>query len=167
MKEYPPNNWKAIFISFFIAVFLHLSGTDVLVVYSQELAEGFMPGSAAEFPLYINGIQFLASLAAMFLLEKFKRRFFMIQMVIALMFSLFGLYVGLKIKTLHPEIANVIIVSCLLLSIMFISLSVNTITWLYIPEVVQPNIVPITTGVLWMMGALSTLLFPMIRKSCG
>ena len=44
-------------------------------------------------------------------------------------------------------------------------LSLGPVVWLYIPEVVQPNIVPFSTGINWGGAALVMLLFPIIKKS--
>ena len=46
-------------------------------------------------------------------------------------------------------------------------LSVCTITWLYIPEVIQPNKIALSTAIIWLMGAFVTFLYPLVRNSCG
>ncbi len=44
-------------------------------------------------------------------------------------------------------------------------LSLGPVVWLYIPEVVQPNIVPFSTGANWGAAALVMLLFPIIKDA--
>lgn len=42
--------------------------------------------------------------------------------------------------------------------------SMGPITWLYMPEIVQPNILPLTVATHWIMACGIVTLFPIIRK---
>jgi hypothetical protein len=44
-------------------------------------------------------------------------------------------------------------------------ISLGPIVWLYIPEIVQPNIIPFSTGANWGAASLIMLLFPIITKA--
>lgn len=44
-------------------------------------------------------------------------------------------------------------------------LTIGPVVWLYIPEIVQPNIVPFSTGMNWLGNSLVVLLFPIIKKA--
>ena len=43
-------------------------------------------------------------------------------------------------------------------------LTLGPVVWLYIPEIVQPNIVPFSTGMNWTGTSLVLLLFPIVKK---
>ena len=42
-------------------------------------------------------------------------------------------------------------------------ISLGPVVWLYIPEIVQANIIPFSTGVNWAAAACCMLLFPIIK----
>ena len=44
-------------------------------------------------------------------------------------------------------------------------MSVSPITWLYIPEIVQPPLIPFTTIVNWVSAYLIVFLFPIIHEN--
>lgn len=44
------------------------------------------------------------------------------------------------------------------------SISLGPVVWLYIPEVVQPKIIPFTTAMNWTSAALVIFLFPVVTN---
>ena len=67
-KKYPDDHWRAIFIAILLAVFQQLSGINIILLYGPELAKGFMPELASEFPLFINVWKMIVSLITLCLL---------------------------------------------------------------------------------------------------
>ena len=45
------------------------------------------------------------------------------------------------------------------------AISISPITWLYIPEIVQPPLIPFTTIVNWCSAYLIVFLFPIIQEN--
>lgn len=44
------------------------------------------------------------------------------------------------------------------------SISLGPVVWLYIPEVIQPKIIPFTTAMNWTSAALVIFLFPVVTN---
>lgn len=126
-----------------------------------------MPDSSDELPIYLNVIQLFASIIALYLLEKLTRRFLMVKVTAMIALSLLGLYFGFLIKNTHPQFAQAIILTSFFVNICSFVFSTTTVTWIYIPEVVQPRLVPVTTAIIWAMGGVITILFPIVRTACG
>ena len=73
--------------------------------------------------------------------------------------------VGFFIHDLNKDVGNILILFGLVVFMANFGLSLGPVVWLYIPEVVQPNIVPFSTGINWTGAALVMLLFPIIKKA--
>ena len=54
---------------------------------------------------------------------------------------------------------------CLFVIISTFAMSIAPITWLYIPEIVQPPLIPFTTIVNWVSAYLIVFLFPIIQEN--
>lgn len=46
-------------------------------------------------------------------------------------------------------------------------LSLGPIVWLYIPEILEPQLIPFSTGANWASASLITILFPILKKAFG
>jgi FtsH-binding integral membrane protein len=80
-----------------------------------------------------------------------------------LVLSLFGLFIGFQFHQTHPDWTNPLIMVSFFTYIISFVITLGPIVWLYIPEVVQPNIVPYTTMTNWFCACLIITLFPVIR----
>lgn len=136
---------------------------QIILLYGIEIAKGFLPNFSTELPIFLNGMQLIAALIAIRLMEIFKRRFLMVKMTAFLSISLLGLCFGFILKDSHPLLSDVMVCVCFCLTVFSFVFSVITMPWIYIPEVVQPGFIPIFFSIIWFMGALVTLIFPLIR----
>lgn len=71
--------------------------------------------------------------------------------------------IGFFIKDSNEDVANVMILSGLVIFMGNFGISLGPVVWLYIPEIVQANIIPFSTGVNWAAAACCMLLFPIIK----
>jgi hypothetical protein len=71
--------------------------------------------------------------------------------------------VGFFIHDSNTDVGNAFILTGLVIFMANFGISLGPVVWLYIPEVVQPSIVPFSTGINWGGAALVMLLFPIIQ----
>ncbi len=72
--------------------------------------------------------------------------------------------IGFFIRNSHTDAGNMMILSGLVVFMANFGLTLGPVVWLYIPEIVQPNIVPFSTGMNWTGTSLVLLLFPIVKK---
>ena len=60
--------------------------------------------------------------------------------------------------------APVLILSCLCLFMFSFSVSFGPLTWFYVSEIVQTNLIPFTTMTNWVCSTLITVSFPIVRS---
>jgi MFS family permease len=115
--------------------------------------------------MLINLEQCLAPLVVSYLLSKVGRK------TILQFGSIFGaittgiIGIGFFIHDSNTDVGNVLILSGLVIFMANFGLSLGPVVWLYIPEVVQPNIVPFSTGINWAGATVCMLLFPIIKDA--
>ena len=165
MKEYPSDNPKAVFLAITLQMFQQLTGVNVLVIYGNELALSFLPQLQHTFPLMINGEKTLVAVFAVLLLAKFGRRRLLLIGQLFLIVTSFGVFVG---YLNHEDESNRYWTSPLILASFFVFIlsfvsTFGPIPWLYIPEIVQPPIVPIATVTNWTFCSIIVFSFPVIR----
>lgn len=114
--------------------------------------------------MLINLEQCLAPLVISYLLSKVGRRVILQAGTVfgAITTALIG--VGFLIRDSNEDAGNIMILLGLVLFMANFGLSLGPVVWLYIPEVVQPSIIPFSTGINWAGAALVMLLFPIIKK---
>lgn len=72
--------------------------------------------------------------------------------------------IGFFIRNSYTDAGNMMILLGLVLFMGIFGMSLGPVVWLYIPEIVQPNIVPFSTGMNWTGTSLVVLLFPIVKK---
>jgi len=73
--------------------------------------------------------------------------------------------VGFFIKDSNSSISEVMILIGLFFYMAVFGLSLGPVVWLYIPEIVQPKIVPYSTASNWISASLVIILFPIITDN--
>ena len=115
--------------------------------------------------MLINLEQCLAPLVISYLLSKVGRKSILQVGTVVGSFTTALIGVGFLIRHSSEDAGNILILLGLVLFMANFGLSLGPVVWLYIPEVVQPNIVPFSTGINWGGAALVMLLFPIIKKA--
>lgn len=70
---------------------------------------------------------------------------------------------GFYIKSPSSNIGLGFIILGLILFMANFGLTLGPVVWVYLPEIVQPDIMPYATGVNWGTAAFIMLLFPVIK----
>lgn len=70
---------------------------------------------------------------------------------------------GFFIHDSNTTLGNVLILTGLVIYMANFGVSLGPVVWLYIPEIVQPKIVPFSTGLNWTGAALTMILFPILK----
>jgi hypothetical protein len=65
------------------------------------------------------------------------------------------------------SISNVLIIGGLIIFMANFGLSLGPIVWLYIPEILEPDLIAFSTGANWATATLITILFPIIKDALG
>ena len=60
------------------------------------------------------------------------------------------------------RVSGLVILIFIFLMVVVFAFSISTICWLYIPEVIQPSLVPFTTLTKWVCTCLFVVLYPII-----
>jgi hypothetical protein len=59
------------------------------------------------------------------------------------------------------------VISGLMIFMANFGLSLGPVVWLYIPEVLEPSLIPVSTACNWGSATLITILFPILEKAVG
>jgi MFS family permease len=110
-------------------------------------------------PSLINLEQVLATFVTSYLLTKFGRRTILLYGALFEGISCGLVMVGFFIKDSTPAGETLILLGLFLFMAVF-GLSLGPVVWLYIPEIVQPKIVPYSTASNWISASLVIILFP-------
>lgn len=159
-----PNPVITIVIALHLAIMQQFSGINAVAVYGGKIAGKATGGELANLmPSLINLEQVLATFVTSYLLTKLGRR------TILLYGALFeGIACGLiMIGFLVGETSDggkTLILMGLFLFMAVFGLSLGPVVWLYIPEIVQPKIVPYSTASNWISASLVIILFPIATE---
>lgn len=77
--------------------------------------------------------------------------------------SLFGLFLGYAIEDPDSKFVQALILTCFIVYVSTFVMTLGPIAWLYIPEIVQPPLVPYTTMTHWALACTVITIFPMIK----
>jgi hypothetical protein len=71
--------------------------------------------------------------------------------------------IGYFIKDDNSDLGSGFILTGLVIFMANFGISLGPVVWLYIPEVVQPGVVPYSTGINWAGAATVMIFFPIIK----
>ena len=121
--------------------------------------------------IFLVSTQFVGCLSSAYVLSLKGRKFLLQLGTIISLVVLVGLgiaylpsfYVNGKLS--NPQ--QIIIVVSLFLFMLSFGFTLGPVVWLYIPQIVQPNIVPFSTLANWSGASLTIILFPIIGDQIG
>ena len=116
------------------------------------------------FPILINLEQVLTSFIVSYLLSRVGRKTLLQLGTIIGAISTGIIAVGFFIHDSNTDVGNIFILLGLVIFMANFGISLGPVVWLYIPEIVQPGVVPFSTGINWAGAALVMLLFPIIKS---
>lgn len=170
-RELPKNSPKAIFQAYFIGVMQQLSGINIIVVYSGSLSKSFFSSKTKEVPLLINLVRIMFSFVGVGLIRKFGRKTLVQAGTFAIFISHLCISLGFFVNQSKDQADQgwedvIILLSfvCILLAFMT---TLGPIMWMYIAEIVQPNVIAPINVSHWTASWLMIALFPVIREAYG
>ncbi len=116
------------------------------------------------FPILINLEQVLTLFIVSYLLSRVGRKTLLQLGTIIGAISTGIIAVGFFIHDSNTDVGNIFILLGLVIFMANFGISLGPVVWLYIPEIVQPGVVPFSTGINWAGAALVMLLFPIIKS---
>lgn len=87
----------------------------------------------------------------------------MLRGLVVIFLSLVGLAIGFSLDQPNSSSIQTLIIVCLICYASAFVITLGPITWLYIPQIVQPPTVPFTTMLNWFLACIIITLFPMMQ----
>lgn len=118
-------------------------------------------------PVLLNGEQILATIVSSYLLSR-KGRVIILNigtLVAALSLTLISL--GFIFKSGIPDLGTTFIMLGLFVYMLNFGVSLGPVVWLYIAEIVEPQIIPFSTLSNWAAASVVVILFPILEKAFG
>lgn len=144
-------------------------GINAVVIYGTGIAQDVLPDLAKIIPVVLNLEQTLASLLTSYLLTRLGRKIILQvgTLVSAICLGLIG--IGFFIMGNHESttLTSIMIVGGLVIYMANFGLSLGPVVWLYIPEILEPGLIPLSTGANWGVASLITILFPILKEAFG
>lgn len=119
-------------------------------------------------PVILNLEQTLAALMTSYLLMRLGRKQILQRgtagCVLALLAVTYGFYM---FDNNRQALGGTIIVGSLIIFMAIFGLSLGPIVWLYIPEILEPELISISTLVNWSSASVIVISFPILREMFG
>ena len=110
----------------------------------------------------------IGSLTCSYLLSRFGRKQILQSGCVAGTVALLCISVGFFFKPKgdgSSTMSTVFILIGLALFMANFGLTLGPVIWLYIPEIVQPSLVGVATGVNWLGASITMILFPILQEA--
>jgi MFS transporter, SP family, arabinose:H+ symporter len=139
-----------------------LTGINAIVTSAGTIVKHILPSIYNDVPLIINAVQLFATIGTVFLLTKVGRR----------PLTLFG-NLGLAIVDIAIGIlfvfsdwgpSGMFVFALLIVYMIIYGISLGPVVWLYVPEIIPANIVPIATMMNWLGCSLCVIFTPIAIK---
>jgi hypothetical protein len=119
-------------ISVIIAVMQQLSGVNPISIYGSQVAKDSVESIRELVPSIINGIQFLGTIKASYLLHRFGRKDLFVYGSLGMSITLITLYVGLLIQEYSNGVGTFFILCGLSSFSLVFGMTIAPCNWLYI-----------------------------------
>ena len=137
-------------------------GINSVVGYGSKIVGEVIPDYKNLIPVFLNSEQVIAALVTTYLLAKFGRKTILQIGTLVAGLSLVLIAVGFLNQSFPDEVKNSLIIIGLVIFMANFGLSLGPIVWLYIPEIVEPEIIPFSTLSNWASAALIMIFFPIM-----
>jgi MFS family permease len=146
-----------------MAILKQFSGTNAVTVYAGNVAETIVSGQLLLLvPSIVNFAAFVGGFSSGFVLSYLGRKTGgqIGTFIEAISNILAGIAVYIASEARTTEITLLII--GLFVNRMAYGAFIGPVTWLYMPEIVEPWLSPFTTAMNWFTGSLVVILFPIL-----
>lgn len=150
-------------------------GINAVVIYGTDIAASVFENLKNLIPVIMNLEQTLTCLVTSYLLTKLGRKQILQGGTAVGIASLILIGAGFLLRggSDHPvdttttTVGNVMILIGLVIFMADFGLSLGPVVWLYIPEILEPDLIPFSTGANWGAATLITILFPILKSAFG
>jgi MFS family permease len=150
-------------------------GINAVVIYGTDIAASVFENLKNLIPVIMNLEQTLTCLVTSYLLTKLGRKQILQGGTAVGIASLILIGAGFLLRggSDHPDdtttttVGNVMILIGLVIFMADFGLSLGPVVWLYIPEILEPDLIAFSTGANWGAATLITILFPILKKAFG
>lgn len=161
------NNSLAVFAAFYLIGQQHLLGGVTVMQYSPELTLKIMPSLERMFPAFVSMVGLAGSLYSIQIMRNRGRKETLLVGTLVSTASLGTAFLIFRAFDLSNPEANMFFFKVVLLVVMILirlsmSCAMGPIPWLYIAEVVQPNMVPWCFLLNWAMLGSISIAFPIL-----
>ena len=118
-------------------------------------------------PVILNVEQVVTCLTSSYLLTRLGRKTILQTGTLGGTVSLIFIALGFAIKESYLDLANGLVLAGLALFMANFGMSLGPVVWLYIPEILEPKYIPISTLANWAGAAAVMFLYPILSKSLG
>ena len=161
-KEYPADKKMAIIVAMTLQAFQSTNGILIIFTYGIDVLGNFFTYYDQIMVLLLFE-SFVCSLVGPILLSYSGRRSLELKGIFCMGLSMMGLSVGF-FNEVDSQFMEVFVLICLFSFVSSFILTQGTIVFVYVPEVIQPPMVTISTVVSWSSAILVTVSFPLIRE---
>ncbi len=164
-----PGIWRAVIVSFFFAILIHVSGVNTVIDYAPSIfqAAGWKI-DAALFATFMVGVtNFVFTLASFSMIDRWGRKPLYIIGSAVMALTLLGLTILSALGAFHGILVPVLIMTYLA----FFASCIGPVFWTLVPEIFPNHIrgtamtVPVLTQ--WVANAFVVLLFPSAFNQLG
>lgn len=152
-------------VAIHLAALQQFCGINAVIAYGGEIVGEGNPTIKLVLPILINMEQVVAAIFTSYLLTVVGRK---VLLQVGSFMACVGCGViaaGFFIKNSLPGVSIVLIVFGLVLFMANFGFTLGPVVWVYLPEIVQPNVLPYATMVNWASAAIIMLLFPVIKET--
>ena len=115
-------------------------------------------------PIFIALMPAITGVFTVYLMKKVGRKFLIQLGTFVSCICLSVVFAGFTIQEDNKNLAAVIISIGMIIFMASFGLTLGPITWLYIPEIAEPNIIPFSTMANLIGATINIMIFPLIKK---
>ena len=156
----------AIFFAIYLALLQQMSGVNAIVVYGKDALLPILSSELSNIlPIFIAAMPAVTAALATVLLKKVGRKFLIQLGTLVSCFSLLLVFFGFFIQDQEENLAPILISIGMIVFMANFGLSFGPIPWLYIPEIVEPKIIPFSTMTNLIGATICIMVFPLIKNA--
>lgn len=150
-----------------LALLQQFVGINSVIAYGVEIVAKSMPSLSNIIPVVLNLEGVLASFVASLLLARLGRKIILQAGTLVAALSIMAVGIGFMVKSSNEPLSNALVIIGLVVFMANFGLSLGPVVWLYIAEIVEPEIIPYSTLVNWTATTIVIVTFPILSKVFG
>jgi hypothetical protein len=147
-----------------LSIHQQLIGIGAVIVYSGDIIKQVFPSIFHYYAVIVHSFGLFCVILGLTLIQKYGR--VLLMQLGSILIFIFLVVIGLNFIRGEDRNDWVIVVTVVLFRGVF-SFTLGPIVWLYMAEIVRPNIIPYGTMINWGGATLVMFLFPIMNKILG